>query len=216
MKPLLVISPHLDDAVLSVGEVIAAHDDVVVATVFAGNHPSPHLLTAYDKTTGFDTSQAAMERRRGEDVRAMHVLDATPMHGDFLDQQYGVEQDRAAIHTWVKELADDADDVLVPLGIMHPDHLVVGAETREATRFHDNVWMYEELPYRVQYPENVAASMAVMRKDGWTMELGNPFPTPPDSLLHRKIAAMECYRSQITPEMIRWSSVPERIWSLKR
>ena len=38
---LLVISPHLDDAVLSAGGRVAAGPGAVVVTVFAGGHPSP-------------------------------------------------------------------------------------------------------------------------------------------------------------------------------
>lgn len=212
---LLIISPHLDDAVLSVGEIIAAHEDVTVATVFAGMHPSPTLLTAYDKATGFGSSQEAMNTRRTEDDRAMSVLNAKAERAPFLDGQYGIEQSRKEIFDWIRDLSEIPDQILLPLGLKHPDHIVVGAEARAATKWHNSVWMYEELPYRVQFPENVAAEMRTMRRDGWEMELGSPWPTPPTSMLHLKVAAMECYRSQVSPEMVRWSQVPERIWSLK-
>ena len=49
---MLVISPHLDDAVLSCGALLAAHRGAVVATVFAGVPRDPRQRTEWDARSG--------------------------------------------------------------------------------------------------------------------------------------------------------------------
>ena len=55
----VVLSPHLDDAVLSVGRFLAASPGTVVITVFAGI-PGGLGLTRYDRSCGFATRRSGV------------------------------------------------------------------------------------------------------------------------------------------------------------
>ncbi|MFI7635081.1 PIG-L deacetylase family protein [Nonomuraea sp. NPDC049400] len=99
-RPVLVVSAHLDDAVLSWGGTIAALTGrgvrVVVLTVFAGcaGDPLPPYAEQYHTwwraacATAGDTAADGMRLRRDEDVRACAVLGAEPVHLDFLEALY--------------------------------------------------------------------------------------------------------------------------------
>lgn len=143
---LLVVSPHLDDAVLSCAGAIYAHARrgrrVVVATVFS---------------EGRDAA-----RRQDEDRAAVASLGAEPLHLGMLDapERLGVarthralvgeaavtEADvsavRAAIEATIARV--QATSILVPLGVGdHVDHRVVHA----AMRGRAGVLVYEDRPY---------------------------------------------------------------------
>ena len=62
MQPALIVSPHLDDAVLSVGQVMAGRPDMTVATVFSGvpRRCGPGDLTTYDRDCGFTSAAKAI------------------------------------------------------------------------------------------------------------------------------------------------------------
>ena len=85
---MLVISPHLDDAVFGCGRLIAAHPGSVVVTVFAGVPRDPERLTEWDAACGFRSAAEAVATRRREDQAALALLDATPRWLDFCDSQY--------------------------------------------------------------------------------------------------------------------------------
>src|SRR5881397_1979014 len=125
MRPVLVVSPHLDDAVLSTGQFLAGRPNAVVVTLFAG-HPPEGTATDYDRKCGFTDSLDAVATRRDEDVNALAILRATPMQLDYLDQQYGEERDLGAMVIKLKAVirAVAPEFVLAPLGLLHPDHVI--------------------------------------------------------------------------------------------
>src|SRR4051812_32684970 len=76
---IVVVSPHLDDAVLGCGRFMSVHRGVTVVSVFAGNpsaYPDPMRL--WDVQSGFGPDDDVMEVRRDEDRAALSVLDAQP------------------------------------------------------------------------------------------------------------------------------------------
>ena len=86
---VVIVSPHLDDAVLSCGRFMAVHPGVTVVTVFAGNPPAyPEPMRLWDVQSGFGPGDDVMEARRGEDRAALGLLDATPMHLDYIEHTY--------------------------------------------------------------------------------------------------------------------------------
>src|SRR5436305_15085471 len=81
---VVVVSPHLDDAVLSCARFMAAHPGCTVVTVFAGTPPAyPEPMRLWDEQSGFAPGDDVMDARRHEDCAALAVLDATPHHLDF-------------------------------------------------------------------------------------------------------------------------------------
>ncbi|MGY5135872.1 PIG-L deacetylase family protein [Streptomyces nigrescens] len=91
---LLVISPHLDDAVLSFGAGLAqAEQDgaqVTVFTVFAGTASPPYSPAAQrlHGIWGISPGQDASLHRREEDIAALDHLGVDHRHGRFLDAIY--------------------------------------------------------------------------------------------------------------------------------
>ncbi|MDR5780666.1 PIG-L family deacetylase [Caballeronia sp. LZ065] len=90
-RRLLVISPHLDDAVFSCGALLAAGTDALVCTVFAGTPEMP-MVTGWDTACGFSDAHQAMEARRAEDIAALEILGARARHLSFLDSQYADDE----------------------------------------------------------------------------------------------------------------------------
>lgn len=153
MKALL-ISPHLDDAVLSAGRFLAGNPDSTVVTIFAGIPKNKELLTDYDGKMGFSSSTEAMKIRRAEDIAALYVLDAKAVHLNYYDEQYARDEPTyaVALNSLIK-LAEDCDVVLGPLGIRHPDHV----RTRRivdalAVSVEVPIYLWADLPYRVTDP----------------------------------------------------------------
>lgn len=113
-----MVSPHLDDAVLSLGATVAGavRDgvDVRVLTVFAGDPAGDTVASAHDRACGFATAGEAARRRRLEDRDALGLLGATPVWLPFPD---GVERrpgdDRVIAEAVAREAAV-ADTVLIP------------------------------------------------------------------------------------------------------
>jgi LmbE family N-acetylglucosaminyl deacetylase len=171
----LILSPHLDDALLSAGQFIGGRPDCVVATVLAGTPPTQAVLTSYDDKCGFKSAAEAMEARRAEDLEAMSVLQAKAKHLDFVDSQYGGKLKVTALVKQLGELIDELDPEFVvgPLGLVHSDHEMVRDAVLEAsTEAARPVWLYEDLPYRVAAPEAVPAALDALRGRAYELQLG--------------------------------------------
>ncbi|SAL88502.1 LmbE family protein [Caballeronia arvi] len=134
-EPLLVISPHLDDAVFSCGAAVAAAPDSIVCTVFAGV-PHDALVTDWDTQCGFANAHQAMRARHAEDSAALDALGARPIHLGFLDSQYADDSPatRDEITTALLDVirARAYRALAIPLGLFHSDHDLVHRACREA------------------------------------------------------------------------------------
>lgn len=133
---IVVVSPHLDDAALSLGATVAravrAGAGVVVATVFAGDPASDAPAGAWDGRCGFATLGEAATARRAEDGRACAALGATPVWLAFSDEQYASESDGAgsdeAIWEALAPIVGEADVVVVPGSpLANADHMRLAA-----------------------------------------------------------------------------------------
>jgi LmbE family N-acetylglucosaminyl deacetylase len=84
-RPCLAISPHLDDAGLSVGAWLASLAEicpVVVATVFSAAAPEPHSWIAdwVVRKNGYQDAAELYQERRKEDSEVLSSLSLTPLH----------------------------------------------------------------------------------------------------------------------------------------
>jgi LmbE family N-acetylglucosaminyl deacetylase len=189
--PVVVVSPHLDDAVMSCGQLLAANPGSIVVTVFAGR-PADGRRGSWDERS-FGQDDDPMILRRDEDRRALARLDATPVHLDFLDHQYrdGERHDISTIElhaTLAAELDRCEGTVYLPLGADHVDHRLVCAAGMEVLA--EGRWcLYEELPY-------------ARGQQGWVAERcaaigGLRRCAPRLGPLTEKAAAVEEYQSQL-------------------
>lgn len=193
---ILVISPHLDDAVFSCGQLLAAQPGSLAVTVLGGVPSPDQPLTEWDAVCGFTSSVDSVQSRLEEDARACAVLGATPIRLDLLDGQY----ERPPDHE--RRLRDELAQVItahhelplfVPLGIRHPDHILVGTIARElAGSLGGPLVVYEELPYRVEEPEEHLLARSRVLAEGWVLEPRAEHQGP----MATKSAAVDCYVSQ--------------------
>lgn len=190
-----IISPHTDDAIFSLGDMIGsgALGEVTIITPFAGIPPM-----SLDNSVGY-TKHTTL---RQEHSLACEIIGAEEINGPFLDDVY---PDRPLHHLkeWLEEWIADFHQLIVPLGIHHPDHLII---RNAMSRIHEDHWYYEELPYRELYPD-LHADLVDELDDMSVISAKGPYPT---SL---KKTAVEAYRSQIIGGgILKQLYVEERIW----
>jgi LmbE family N-acetylglucosaminyl deacetylase len=156
--PVLVLSPHLDDAVLSAWMLLRSDGPVTVATAFAGV-PAEGTTGAFDPIFGTTDSAALVHGRRAEDREALAAAGRTPLHLDLLDAQYRDDPERPArlvadvvaprVVAALREVVRSAASIAVPAGIGgHVDHLAVRtAGAALALSAGIPLTLYADLPY---------------------------------------------------------------------
>jgi LmbE family N-acetylglucosaminyl deacetylase len=212
MNKILLISPHLDDAILSAGRLMADRTDNVVVTVFAGNpEDAENVHTPYDKTCGFGDAAGAMYARREENDLATALLNADAVNFDYVDEQYGEPADMEQVLEALQRVVDgrDYDYILGPLGLGHPDHVKVSDVVRRL-KTDKPIYLWEDLPLRVVEPELVPKRLA---------EIGLSFDDKvnlPAGDISRKVRALSCYTSQIGTGILDpfLLYVPERFYKI--
>ncbi|HEY1689374.1 MAG TPA: PIG-L family deacetylase [Solirubrobacteraceae bacterium] len=149
---ILVISPHLDDAALSLGATIAhasrLGSDVTALTVFGGDPASLAPAAGWDRACGFATAGEAARERRLEDERACALMGATPSWLELADADYApLRSDDEAWSTLAPQLAE-ADLVLTPgFPLEHPDHAWLTRLLLERMPADARLALYVEQPY---------------------------------------------------------------------
>lgn len=177
--PPLVLSPHLDDAVWSVGALLARlADEGLGATVVTAFTEMPGSLSPIGQHLaakwGLDTSAIA-ERRKREDRAALSYLRVRGLHLGLADAvcrmpglyssknalagaQARVDSTDPAPAVLTTAFADILGDsvgtvILAPLGIGgHVDHQIVAQAASAIQSAEVSVWFYEEFPYCILSP----------------------------------------------------------------
>jgi len=217
---LLIISPHLDDAVFSCGEALACKGNATVATLFAGLPPASLPLTKWDAAAGFNGSREAMELRREEDRRAMELLQATPVWLDFLDSQYNDPPTEIALAETIAQLIETHNPytVVLPAGLFHSDHVITHQAGLLARRHYpERRWyLYEDNLYR-RIPRLLQERLAGLAHFGID---ATPVAFDTHGQAGLKRHAVQCYASQlqalVTPGRPGHSDIyaPEGFWEL--
>jgi len=127
VAPIVVLSPHSDDGVLSLGASMArwarSGQRVELLTVFALDPDSTTATGGWDRRAGFLTEGEAARARREEDRVACAVLGVTPRWLPFGSVDYDRQGSDAEVWGAVTDALDAADVVLVPgFPLSHPDH----------------------------------------------------------------------------------------------
>ncbi len=148
----MVVSPHSDDGVLSLGAAMASWArqgaDVQLLTVFALDPDSNAPAGGWDARAGFGTEGEAAVGRRAEDAAACAILGTTPSWLPFGSVDYERHGEEAAVRDAVQGAAEGADALLVPGSpLSHPDHLWL-ARALHGARFEcRRLGLYAEQPY---------------------------------------------------------------------
>lgn len=187
-----ILSPHLDDAVLSSFALIASQPaEVLVITVLAGGPQNLH--------------------RRQEDRDASRVARFKVCHleEDSLETATALESARIAISEQLDRHRIEC--LVVPAGIGHPDHLSVSRVGLSFVRRLGSLVVYEDIPYRVMCRTARAERMQRLRE---CFEIERV--TLPSYVRQHKEDAVSCYRSQldefVNSRVAR--NVPESLWRI--
>jgi LmbE family N-acetylglucosaminyl deacetylase len=222
---IVVVSPHLDDAVLGCGRLLAAHPGATVVTVFAGppdRYPDPP--TAWDTLAGFGPGDDVLASRRAEDAAALAVVAAQPVWLDHVEHQYLPRAQwldgpavADALEAAVREARPTA--VFAPFGLGNPDHEATHLAARIVrARLPEPVWFcYEDTGYK-HVPGLLARRVAQLLIAG---DWPTPAAVPLDPEPGRARAALDCYASQLLALEADWAlaaklaaPAPEQHWRL--
>jgi LmbE family N-acetylglucosaminyl deacetylase len=217
-----ILSPHPDDAVLSLWHVLTGPGEVSVVNVFTGE-PEATELGWWDMTTGATDPQSRAAERQAEDREALALAGREPVNLGFVDLQYRCGD--LALETVVEAIAEAAPEgaLLAPATVVadHPDHSLVREAALALRERGRDVSLYADLPH--------ATRNGV--PDTWSLDL-NGADVPAADLMPevhaldaaqeaRKREAVERYRTQLAgldglfdlaahPERLRY----EVVWPL--
>lgn len=195
-SPLVVISPHYDDAVFSCGHLLAATPGSTVVTVCTAAPDERAALTEWDERCGFACASEAMRTRAAENAEALALLGADGLDLNFLDCQYAPRLTNAT------ELLSDSlgttltllqpSTVCFPMGLFHDDHVLVSDALMIMCHHFPSInWLaYEDIPYR-KNPEILRQRMDSLAARGVA---ATPFPVK--TRAGPKASASAAYRSQ--------------------
>lgn len=146
-----VVSPHLDDAVLSVGgtihELTRRGADVTLATVFGGDPNATTPSSYWDARRG-PTQGDAAKQRRIEDEAAAAELGASAVALPWPDSGYAGARDPEAIWAALAPLLDRADVILLPgWPLSHADHRYATLAVLGRVASTSAIVFYAEHPY---------------------------------------------------------------------
>lgn len=199
-----ILSPHLDDAVLSAFSALRSARAARVVNVCTGLPPAG-VATRWDRVTGATDSRAHMETRIQEDREALALVGAEAVALGFLDAQYRDEPlDPDRLRAGIAAAVEGAGELWAPAGVGdHVDHVQV----RDAARaLGVPLRLYAELPYAVKFgwPAWVTGEPAdrhLVADAGWSLPDGAGERT-----VHRltgadvqlKLQALRLYRTQFS------------------
>lgn len=168
---LVVLSPHFDDAVLSVGGLLSEFEGPkCIVTFFSTPTTTPQYLTYWDEISGFDKSTDARAARIQENGNATNLLGAGAVNLDYVDKQYQTRSP-SDISSLIESITEDIKTIVDSQGknqitiigpsyfgeeFTHPDHLVVSKAFMQAVQkvrdvdapnINTRFYFYEDLPY---------------------------------------------------------------------
>jgi LmbE family N-acetylglucosaminyl deacetylase len=186
---VVVVSPHLDDAILSLAAAIHCATQrgatVEVLTVFAGDTTSQRRAGRWDRACGFAAAGEAATARRREDQIACELVGARASHLRFGDEQYGRGARPSEIVRAIREAVTDADLVLLPgFPLRHRDHRWLARTLAGADLGAAATGLYVEQPYAYLATE-------APREESWRALAVAAAST------RAKHAACQAYRSQL-------------------
>jgi GlcNAc-PI de-N-acetylase len=225
----IIISPHLDDAVLCCGgmiaKFIAAGDTVTNQTIFCGPAQPPYSPLASSFHERWGNPKNMVRLRRAEDRAAGAKLGIRVVHGERFEPIYRVDEQGRWLYHEIEDIfspRNTADDHLVeelsagiggdaeivgsrlyfPLGIgHHVDHIIMFEVGQALLQQGHDVVFYEDFPYTVRDNnfEQRRAELPAFQS-----------VTVPLSLeeMNAKIEAFLYYRSQIPMLFQTFNNVP--------
>lgn len=210
-----ILSPHLDDAVLSCWNLLAPPGDVIVVNVFTGEPPGAAAPAWWDRLTSATDSARRMRERVHEDRHALALAGRVAANLGFLDEQYRTaEQPLAPLVAQLKLRLAPGALVYAPAALGDPvDHALVRAAALELRGAGFAVALYADLPHAIRHgwpswvtrrdrpasPDLAAALWdRTLATTGVSPAAMSPMVHELDTEAHaRKLEAVRAYRTQL-------------------
>lgn len=150
-----IVSPHLDDGVLSIGGTIHAltrrGSDVGIVTVFGGDPNATTPPSSWDAKRGTPSQGDAVRLRRQEDAAAGAVLAATTTTLPWADSDYVASRDPDAIWQELRPALEPSGLIMLPgYPLSHADHRYTTMLVLERIDPTIPIVFYAELPYAAE------------------------------------------------------------------
>ncbi|WP_405791657.1 PIG-L deacetylase family protein [Streptomyces sp. NBC_01506] len=209
----VILSPHFDDAALSLAGLIDRFPGpVTVVTVHGGEPAAHHPVSWWDSVCGFSTAREAYRARRVEDARACELMGVESVTLDHPDGPYIDGAELTGIDAYLAELPSETV-LLIPVGTNQADHTKVRdrALTVAGKLGRPMPLFYADLPYTGHLDEWGSAGVddALGRSRKYGLEFQDLRDrhhlrveheitlTDPQWALKRE--AVQCYSSQLAP-----------------
>jgi len=223
----ILLSPHFDDAVLSLGGLLAKEGPSSTVVTFFGGRPEQSQITPWDLASGFLNSNQAHDARVRENDKALKLLSVSEnqiVNLEHLDQQYRAdllgrsddeELSKLLLQNLLSLLESHGNQELslyAPALEMHKDHFLIKHVLLQAIPYLKDkpiqFFLYQDLPYAYTIPEEKLQKNVIT--DIVTTELV-PIPLSREQI-EKKIEAIKLYKSQISPlELFKGKDLPSRI-----
>jgi len=152
---LCIISPHIDDAVLSIGgllSILNCHKlNINISYIFSVSdwtNPNSIVPCTVEKDVEFVTRE-----RKNEEKTAGEALGYRYDFAEFLDWPIRDQSDgsfsklKMDLYHYFTEKFNFYDTLFFPIGISHPDHYIIGEIGRILSEENFKIIYYEDLPY---------------------------------------------------------------------
>jgi len=192
-----IISPHIDDAIFSLGGLIHRltdrHKEIFITYVFTisewVNEEAPGAADVKDRSL-----ISLLRAQEEENVSALFRY-----RFEFLNYREHPIRNADSDQNMVSFLRSDFNKKVAsgnvcffPLGIDHPDHIILGNLGAELFSKGHRIFFYEDLPYAAKRSEENLKLFASLENRKLKPE-SIPFD------IDKKIDAMKLYRSQLSP-----------------
>lgn len=197
-RQTVIISPHADDAIFSLGSFLLAAKNIVIISPFMGI-PTDEIGRKKYTTLGKEHNEVCL------------ALGAYQINGSFLDDVYS-DLSFSELESWLQiQIAAFQDhDIYIPLGIHHYDHHVTAGMTlRMITELPINsFYVYEELPYRNLYPEEREEKLQKITEKFFTKKISQVKTNS------RKESLVRMYKSQVDNKLVGELMTKEYVWRI--
>jgi len=215
---VIVVSPHLDDAIMSLGSTIAHAAEggakVEVLTVFTDVASSDAPASHWDRQCGFLTEGWAASARREEDRKACSIVGAEPRWLNFGSECYERHGSDEEIWSAVTSVIRGAETVLIPgFPLVHADHAYLSELLLRKGLNGQRVGLYVEQPYAFEMKKAPGSpAVAAALKPIITGSLAWTHMRTARIYRRAKAQAVRCYRSQLFHLGLRNLGLQRMLW----
>ena len=210
---VVVVEPHFDDAVLSVGGMIAARASEVSFTILTVHTVTNHAPYNAEGKSGLSIEEAmGIRRAESDDVcgflgiqrRELAEFDSSLRPGNRLPRYPEPREVSAVAEAIFRQMqALLPHEIWIPLAVSgHPDHRMVRNASLLMLRDHEaffsgrKIGMYQDLPYAATPPGQTQKLVRAMQLAGAQLRREEMDVT---GVFEKKLAAVLRYKSQFRP-----------------